>query len=281
MTYPNIDPIAISIGSLAIHWYGVMYLVGFAGGWWLARYRAGRPGSGWTPQQMDDLLFYIVVGVVLGGRLGYTLFYAFPELISDPLSLFRIWEGGMSFHGGLIGVLIAMWLFGRRIGRPFFELTDFIAPLIPVGLGAGRIGNFINGELWGGPGSVPWAMQVSCERFLSLCRDKLQLPPGTAVTPPLHPSQLYEAALEGGVLFIILWVYSSRPRPTMAVSGLFLICYGLFRFAVEYLRMPDVQIGYLAFGWLTMGQLLTLPMLGFGLLFMLLAYRRKLPDQGG
>jgi phosphatidylglycerol:prolipoprotein diacylglycerol transferase len=281
LTYPNIDPIAISIGSLAIHWYGVMYLVGFAGGWWLARYRAGRPGSGWTPQQMDDLLFYIVVGVVLGGRLGYTLFYAFPELISDPLSLFRIWEGGMSFHGGLIGVLIAMWLFGRRIGRPFFELTDFIAPLIPVGLGAGRIGNFINGELWGGPGSVPWAMQVSCERFLSLCRDKLQLPPGTAVTPPLHPSQLYEAALEGGVLFIILWVYSSRPRPTMAVSGLFLICYGLFRFAVEYLRMPDVQIGYLAFGWLTMGQLLTLPMLGFGLLFMLLAYRRKLPDQGG
>jgi phosphatidylglycerol:prolipoprotein diacylglycerol transferase len=281
LTYPNIDPIAISIGSLAIHWYGVMYLVGFAGGWWLARYRAGRPGSGWTPQQVDDLLFYIVVGVVLGGRLGYTLFYAFPELISDPLSLFRIWEGGMSFHGGLIGVLIAMWLFGRRIGRPFFELTDFIAPLIPVGLGAGRIGNFINGELWGGPGSVPWAMQVSCERFLSLCRDKLQLPPGTAVTPPLHPSQLYEAALEGGVLFIILWVYSSRPRPTMAVSGLFLICYGLFRFAVEYLRMPDVQIGYLAFGWLTMGQLLTLPMLGFGLLFMLLAYRRKLPDQGG
>jgi phosphatidylglycerol:prolipoprotein diacylglycerol transferase len=181
----------------------------------------------------------------------------------------------MSFHGGLLGVLIAMWLFGRRVGRPFFELTDFIAPLIPIGLGTGRIGNFINGELWGGPGSVPWALQVSCERFLSLCRDKLQLSPGAAFTPPLHPSQLYEAALEGGVLFIILWVYSSRPRPTMAISGLFLLCYGLFRFAVEFVRMPDVQIGYLAFGWVTMGQLLTLPMLGFGLLFMLLAYHKR------
>lgn len=274
MTYPDIDPIAVSIGPLSIHWYGIMYLVGFLGGWWLARYRARQPGSGWTAQQVDDLLFYIVVGVVLGGRLGYTLFYAFPELVADPLSLFRIWEGGMSFHGGLIGVLVAMWLFGRRIHRPFFELTDFIAPLIPVGLGAGRIGNFINGELWGAPGTVPWAMRVSCERFVSLCRDKLQLPAGTGFTPPLHPTQLYEAALEGVVLFAVLWVYSSRPRPTMAVSGLFLLCYGVFRFGVEFLRMPDVQIGYLAFGWLTMGQLLSLPMILFGALFLVLAYRR-------
>ncbi len=274
LTYPDIDPIALSIGPLRIHWYGVMYLVGFLGGWLLGRYRASRPGSGWSVQQIDDLLFYIALGVVLGGRLGYTLFYGFSSLLQDPLSLFRIWEGGMSFHGGLLGVLLAMWLYGRRYQRRFFELTDFIAPLIPIGLGAGRLGNFINGELWGAPGTVPWAMRVSCDRFVLLCQDKLNLPAGTAFTPPLHPTQLYESLLEGVVLFLILWFYSSRPRPRMAVSGLFLVCYGLFRFAVELLRMPDAHIGYLAFGWLTMGQLLTLPMLLVGLLLLLLAYRR-------
>ncbi len=273
MIYPNIDPIALSLGPLSVHWYGVMYLVGFLGGWWLARVRAARPGSGWTAQQIDDLLFYIVLGVVLGGRLGYTLFYGFATLLNDPLSMLRIWEGGMSFHGGLLGVLIAMWLFGRRHARGFFELTDFIAPLIAVGLGAGRIGNFINGELWGAPASVPWAMRVSCDRFFELCRDKLQLPPGTDYTPPLHPTQLYEALLEGLVLFLILWLFSSKPRPAMAVSGLFLVCYGLFRFTIEFMRMPDAHIGYLAFDWLTMGQLLTLPMLAGGLSLLVLAYR--------
>jgi len=273
MIYPNIDPIALSLGPLSVHWYGVMYLVGFLGGWWLGRVRAAHPGSGWTAQQIDDLLFYIVLGVVLGGRLGYTLFYGFASLMNDPLSLFRIWEGGMSFHGGLLGVLIAMWLFGRRHARGFFELTDFIAPLIAVGLGAGRIGNFINGELWGAPASIPWAMRVSCDRFFELCRDKLHLPPGTDYTPPLHPTQLYEALLEGLALFLILWLFSARPRPTMAVSGLFLVCYGLFRFAVEFVRMPDAHIGYLVFGWFTMGQLLTLPMLAGGLLLLVLAYR--------
>ncbi|HEB97467.1 MAG TPA: prolipoprotein diacylglyceryl transferase [Sedimenticola thiotaurini] len=280
LTYPNIDPIALAIGPLKVHWYGVMYLVGFLGGWALGRWRVARPGSGWSAQQLDDLLFYIVLGVILGGRLGYTLFYGYSTLLSDPLSILRIWEGGMSFHGGLIGVLVAVWLYGRRHGRRFFEITDFIAPLVPIGLGAGRLGNFINGELWGAPGNVPWAMQVSCERFAALCRDKLQLPEGTLYTPPLHPTQLYEALLEGLVLFLILWLYSARPRPTMAVSGLFLIGYGTFRFLVELLRMPDAHIGYLAFGWVTMGQLLTLPMLAFGALLLGLAYRHRPAGQG-
>lgn len=274
LTYPNIDPVLVSFGPVAVHWYGVMYLVGFLAGWWLGRWRAARPGSGWRAEQVDDLLFYIALGVVLGGRIGYALFYGFDELQRDPLSLLRIWQGGMSFHGGLLGVLVAMWLFGRRHGKGFFHCTDFIAPLIPIGLGAGRIGNFINGELWGAPASVPWAMQVSCERFVSLCTDKLQLPPGTLMTPPLHPNQLYEALLEGVVMFTILWLFSARSRPTMAVSGLFLVCYGAFRFAIEFVRMPDVQLGYLAFGWVTMGQLLSLPMLLAGGVLIWLAYRR-------
>ncbi|MES9874652.1 MAG: prolipoprotein diacylglyceryl transferase [Candidatus Sedimenticola sp. 6PFRAG7] len=278
LTYPDIDPVAIAVGPVSIHWYGLMYLVGFFGGWWLGRIRAARPGSSWTEQQVDDLLFYIVLGVVLGGRLGYVLFYGFSDLLNDPLSLLRIWEGGMSFHGGLLGVMLAMWLFGRRYDKGFFQSTDFIAPLVPIGLGTGRIGNFINGELWGGPGSVPWAMQVSCARFQELCSTKLQLPHGTVYTPPLHPSPLYEAMLEGLVLFLILWLYSSRPRPTMAVSGLFLIFYGIFRFSVEFVRMPDAHIGYLAFEWLTMGQLLTLPMLIGGLLLMGLAYQKRKTD---
>lgn len=273
LTYPSINPEALSIGPLSLHWYGIMYLVGFVGGWWLARWRAARPDSGWTCQQVDDLLFYVVLGVMLGGRIGYTLFYGMDNLLADPLSLFRIWEGGMSFHGGLLGVLISMWLYARRLSRPFFQLTDFLAPLIPVGLGTGRLGNFINGELWGAPGNVPWAMQVSCERFFALCRDKLQLPAGAEFTPPLHPTQLYESLLEGVVLFVLLWLFSSRPRPLMAVSGLFLVAYGLFRFGIEFLRLPDAHIGYLAFDWFTMGQLLTLPMLAGGVVLLVLAYR--------
>jgi phosphatidylglycerol:prolipoprotein diacylglycerol transferase len=275
LTYPDIDPVVLSLGPLTIHWYGAMYLLGFFGGWALGRWRASRPDSQWSAKEVDDLLFYIVLGVVLGGRLGYVLFYGLADVVADPLSLLRIWEGGMSFHGGLLGVMLSMWLFGRRYGKGFFQSTDFIAPLVTIGLGTGRIGNFINGELWGGTGSVPWAMQVSCDRFWQLCQNKLQLPPGTLFTPPLHPTQLYEAFLEGVVLFLILWLYSSRPRPVMAVSGLFLICYGVFRFAVELVRMPDAHIGYLAFGWLTMGQILTLPMLAGGALLMLLAYKKN------
>ena len=275
LTYPDIDPVLVSLGPLDIHWYGFMYLVGFAGGWYLGRLRAARPGSGWSPAEVDDLLFYVVLGIVLGGRLGYTLFYGTQELLRDPLVLFRIWEGGMSFHGGLLGVMAALWLFGRRTGRPFFALTDFVAPLVPLGLGAGRLGNFINGELWGKVTTLPWGMQVPCEPFGALCFGKLGLAPGTGMTPPLHPTQLYEAALEGLLLFLLLWVYSSKPRPTMAVSGLFLIAYGLFRFAVEFARMPDAHIGYLAFGWFTMGQLLTLPMLAGGAALMAAAYRKR------
>lgn len=256
LTYPNIDPAAIRVGDFAIHWYGLMYLIGFVGGWWLGRVRAQRPDSGWNPAEIGDLLFYVALGVVLGGRVGYVLFYNFGLFLEDPLMLFRIWQGGMSFHGGLLGVLFGMWLYGRRTNRRFFEVTDFIAPLIPIGLGAGRIGNFINGELWGRPTDLPWGM------VFPFVDDQ-----------PRHPSMLYEALLEGLVLFAILWVYSSRPRPTMAVSGLFLICYGAFRVAVEFVRQPDAHIGYLAFDWLTMGHILSVPMILCGIVFMWWAYR--------
>ena len=277
MMYPDIDPVAVAIGPLKVHWYGLMYLLGFAGFWWLGRLRARRPGAVLSPAQMDDLLFYGALGVIIGGRVGYMLFYNFAGLVDNPLSLFQVWDGGMSFHGGLLGVLVAVWLFGLRHGMGFWPLTDFIAPLVPVGLFTGRIGNFINGELWGGPAGMdlPWAMQLQCAQFAQTCFDKLGLPQGTVLSPPLHPSQLYEAMLEGVAMFLILWLYSARPRPVMAVSALFLICYGVFRFAVEFVRMPDVHIGYIAFGWLTLGQLLTLPMMLGGLALFWFAYSRK------
>jgi len=276
MIYPEIDPVALSLGPLKIHWYGLMYLVGMLGGWALARWRIKRGFGNWTAQQVDDLLFYCAVGVVLGGRLGYILFYGFNDWLADPTRIFRVWEGGMSFHGGFLGVLTAMWLYQRKHGKSFFELTDFIAPYITIGLFTGRIGNFINGELWGKPTDLPWAMQLRCSEFVSLCRDKLGLPPGTEWTPPLHPNQLYEALGEGLLLFILLWWFSSRPRPRMAVSALFLIGYGSFRFLIEFVRMPDVQLGYLAGGWFTMGQLLSLPMVIVGIFMLWLAYRQPL-----
>jgi len=253
--YPDFDPVALRVGPLAVRWYGITYLVGFAAAWYLGKRRAARPGAPVTPLQVDDLIFYAALGVILGGRLGYMLFYGFDQILANPLNLFRIWEGGMSFHGGLLGVLAAMWLYARRLGRGFFQVTDFIAPLVPIGLGAGRIGNFINGELWGAPTTVPWAFIVNGEAR--------------------HPSQLYEASLEGLALFAILWLFAARPRPTMAVSGVFLIGYGVFRCMVEFVRLPDAHIGYLAFGWLTMGQLLTLPMLVLGCVLLWLAYRGR------
>jgi phosphatidylglycerol:prolipoprotein diacylglycerol transferase len=277
MLYPDIDPVAFAVGPLKVHWYGLMYLVGFAAAWALGRLRARRPNTPLSARQVDDLLFYLALGVIVGGRLGYILFYNFDAWLADPLALFRVWEGGMSFHGGFLGVLVAALLFARRHRVGFWQQMDFVAPLVPIGLLTGRIGNFINGELWGGPAAsgLPWAMQLRCTEFVGLCRDKLGLPPGTEFTPALHPSQLYEAALEGLLMFVVLWLYSSRPRPTMAVSALFLICYGVFRFAVEFVRMPDAHLGYLAFGWLTMGQLLSAPMVLVGLLLFALAYRRN------
>jgi phosphatidylglycerol:prolipoprotein diacylglycerol transferase len=274
LTYPEIDPVLVSIGPFSVHWYGVMYLVGFLGGWGLGRLRANQPGHGWSSQQVDDMVFYIVLGVVIGGRLGYILFYGFADFIGDPLSILRVWEGGMSFHGGLIGVLVAAWLFVRKQQRAFFELTDFIAPLVPIGLGAGRLGNFINAELWGGPTNLPWGMRVPCTEAPALC-SHLNLSEASIYSLPVHPNQLYEAILEGLILFIILWAFSRKPRPRMAVSGLFLVCYGLFRFAVEFVRLPDAHIGYLAFDWLTMGQLLSFPMICFGVILLILAYRKK------
>lgn len=258
LVYPDIDPVLIGIGPIQVHWYGLMYLVGFVAGWWLGRLRAQRPGSRWQPREVDDLLFYIVLGIIAGGRIGYVLFYGLQRLMENPLSLFALWEGGMSFHGGLLGVLVAMWIYARRQDRAFWQLTDFIAPLVPIGLGAGRIGNFINGELWGKVTDLPWGMIF---------------PNGGPL--PRHPSQLYEALLEGVVLFVILWVYSRRPRPVMSVSALFLLCYGSFRFLVEFLRVPDAHIGYIAFGWLTMGQALSLPMIIVGLWLLVIIYRRQ------
>lgn len=246
LPYPHIDPVAFSLGPVKVHWYGLMYLVGFAAGWWLLRLRARR-GEAWKPVQIDDLLFYGALGVVLGGRIGYVLFYNFSAFLADPLMLMRIWEGGMSFHGGLLGVLIALWLYARREKRQWLAVVDFLVPVVPIGLGAGRIGNFINAELWGRVTDVPWAMVF----------------PGAGPLPR-HPSMLYEFFLEGVVLFIILWLYARKPRPLGAISGLFAIFYGVFRFLVEFVREPDAHIGYLAFGWVTMGQVLSLPLILVG-----------------
>ena len=233
-----------------------MYVAGFAVGWLGARMRAKRPGSPMSPVQVDDLVFYIMVGVIVGGRVGYVLLYDLGNFVGDPLSLFFIWEGGMSFHGGMIGVLVAFWLFARKLGAGFFAVADFVAPWAPPGLGFGRIGNFINGELWGKETDpdAPWAVIVE----------------GTA----RHPSQLYEAALEGLVLFLVLWSFSRKPRPTRAVSGLFLLLYGVFRCAIELVRLPD-DGEYVAFGWLTYGQIYSVPMIVAGIALLVLAYRRS------
>ncbi|PSB86787.1 prolipoprotein diacylglyceryl transferase [Photobacterium damselae subsp. damselae] len=257
LTFPQIDPVLVQIGPLAIRWYGLMYLIGFAFAMWLANRRADQPGSGWTKDQVSDLLFAGSLGVVIGGRIGYVLFYNFDLFLANPLYLFKVWTGGMSFHGGLLGVITAMFWYGHKNGRTFFSIADFIAPLVPFGLGMGRLGNFINGELWGRVTDVPWAMIF---------------PTGGPL--PRHPSQLYEFLLEGVVLFIILNLFIRKPRPTGAVSGLFLLCYGSFRFFVEFFRQPDAQLGFFD-GWLTMGQILSTPMILLGAAILIWAYKKK------
>ncbi len=258
LTHPNIDPVAISLGPLKVHWYGLMYVIGFLAFLYLGKRRASRPGSLFKPDQVDDMMFWGALGVVLGGRIGYMLFYNLREFLGDPLSFFQVWDGGMSFHGGLIGVTLTMLALSFKWGVKFFQLSDFVAPLIPIGLGAGRIGNFINGELWGRPTDVPWGM-VFPPAGLDIAR---------------HPSQLYQAFLEGLVLFVLLWWFSRVSRPTGAVTGLFVAAYAVFRIFVEFFREPDEHLGYVAFGWMTQGQLLSLPMLILGVFIMFWAYRK-------
>lgn len=258
LTYPNFNSVALQLGPVKIHWYGIMYVIGFGAAWLLALYRRHKLPIKLTNEHITDLIFYCALGAVIGGRLGYMLVYSLPDFIAHPLMLFEVWHGGMSFHGGMIGVLIAIWLYSLYLKCSFFMFTDFLAPFIPIGLGAGRIGNFINGELWGRVTNAPWGMVF----------------PGAGPLPR-HPSQLYEFLLEGVALFIILWIYSAKPKPRMAVSGLFLLCYGSFRFLVEFFREPDPQMGYIAFDWLTMGQLLSLPMILLGVGLLVYAYCQK------
>ncbi|MBD8898067.1 prolipoprotein diacylglyceryl transferase [Rhodanobacter sp. DHG33] len=285
MTLPfvvEINPVAFHLGPVQVHWYGLMYLVGFFSGALLGEYRRRRGRLPVTREALSDLFFYAMMGVIVGGRVGYMLFYyaGGPRWIwTDPLALFRVWDGGMSFHGGLLGVLVAGLWWSRRQQLHFFDTVDFVAPLVPIGLGLGRLGNFINGELWGKPTQLPWGMifpnahaddvtyvathpawQAQLQQFGGLVR---------------QPSQLYELALEGVVMFAVLWLVSMKPRPRYLVSGLFALMYGCFRFAVEFVRLPDIQLGYLAFGWLTMGQILSLPLIAVGLWLLWLS--RKAP----
>ena len=257
-TFPQFNPVVISLGPLSIHWYGVMYIIAFGGAWVLASYRRNMKPNQWSTDQISDLVFYGAIGAVVGGRLGSVFFYNFDRFLEDPLWVFRVWEGGMSFHGGLLGVGVAFYFYSKSLRKGFWETIDFIVPFVPFGLGAGRIGNFIGGELWGRPTDVPWGMVFPHV-------DQL----------PRHPSQLYEVALEGVALFILLWWFSSNPRPRLAVSGVFALGYGSFRFFIEFFREPDQQIGIIAFEWLTMGQLLSVPMAAGGMLLLFISYNKQ------
>lgn len=259
-SYPAIDPVALALGPIAIHWYGLMYVVGFAAAWLLGLYRA-KSSPLWDKDKVGDLLFYAALGVVLGGRMGYVLFYDFANLLANPLSLVMVWQGGMSFHGGLLGVTLAMLLFARKQGLSIFAVADFVAPLVAIGLGLGRIGNFINGELWGKLTDSSLGMWVYDPMLQTMVQK--------------YPTQLLQAFLEGLVLFVLLWWYSSTSRPAGAVAALFLVAYGVFRIIAEFFRAPDAHMGYLAGDWLTMGMVLSLPMIVIGVALMIWAYRQK------
>lgn len=258
LNFPMIDPVAFSIGPVQVHWYGLMYLLGFLLAFAFARWRIWRYQLPWTAEEVGDLIFYGALGVIIGGRVGYMLFYDTHHFLTNPLSLFKLWEGGMSFHGGLLGVAVAMFLFARKVKKSFLQVTDFLAPLVPLGLAVGRIGNFINGELWGRASDMPWAMVFPA-----------------ADSAPRHPSQWYEFSLEGVFLFLLLWWYSAKPRPEGRVSALFLMGYAACRFLVEFFREPDKSLGFIAFDWLTMGQLLSIPMFLAGLILWLVMRSRK------
>ncbi len=256
--YPHFDPVIFRIGPLAVRWYGMMYLLGFVAAYFIIRALSRRRGLGLSAEGLSDLLFYCVLGVILGGRLGYVLFYNFSYYLSHPLHIFAVWEGGMSFHGGLLGVVVATIVFCRRRGFPLLLTGDILVTAAPIGLGLGRVGNFINGELWGRVTTVPWGMVF----------------PGAGPLPR-HPSQLYEAFLEGPVLFLILWaLHRHKVREGVPFFSFFLF-YGLFRFTVEFFRQPDIQLGFLWDGWVTMGQILSTPMILFGICGLVWALRRE------
>lgn len=267
--YPHIDPIIFSLGPLSVRWYGLAYLVAFALCWWLGNRRADRPGSGWNREEVSDVVFFGAVGAVLGGRIGYTLFYGLEKALQDPLFIFRVWEGGMSFHGGMLGAIVGLWWFARNSGRAFLQVADFVVPLVPPGLGLGRLGNFANTELPGRMTDSALGLIYPCSA--ESIRQIHPLCVGQWESFARHPSPLYQAFAEGVVLFVLVWWFSSRRRPVGAVSGMFLIGYGVLRFITELFRTPDVQIGFVAFDWMTMGQLLSLPMVVAGILLLLLA----------
>jgi phosphatidylglycerol---prolipoprotein diacylglyceryl transferase len=264
LTYPHINPIALAIGPLRIHWYGIMYLVAFAAAWYLARRRAADTRSTWTARDVDDFIFYAMLGTILGGRIGYVLFYGEKMWHEDLWYPFKLWEGGMSFHGGFLGVMTAVAIFARTRARRVWDVFDFAAPLPGIGIIAVRIGNFINSELWGRPTDGWWGMRVSDG-------------PGAPLIAR-HPTQLYEAGLEGALLFTILWLYTRKQRPRYMPAALFMVCYSVARITVEFVRLPDTQIGYFAGDWLTMGQLLSLPMLLAGVVLLVLARRWQQPS---
>lgn len=290
LIHPQFNPIALQIGPLAIRWYGLMYLLAFVLGILILRLRLRQhqiAEQQWTRRDIDDILFYAVLGVILGGRIGYILFYKADYYLANPLDVFKVWQGGMSFHGGFLGVALAMMLFARSRKRPFLQVTDYIAPAVPLGIAAGRFGNFINGELWGrvtSP-SAPWAMLfpdaagedrqwMLGHASEAVSRGLVTVYEQTRGLLPRHPSELYEMALEGIILFIAMWLFSRKPRPLGAVTALFVMGYGIARCLVEFTRQPDDFLGLLALG-LSMGQWLSIPMILFGVVLMMWAYRRR------